>query len=71
MIIEILKIADADCEGGFRIINASDLLSTDMVIAASDGLSMTELRGALTAKDIPIPDNAKKVDLQALLDAAA
>ncbi len=34
----------------------------------SDGLNVEELRAALTAKGIAIPDGAKKPDLQALLD---
>lgn len=41
---------------------------------ASEGAkkaSIGELRDALTAKGIPIPEGAKKADLQALLDAAA
>lgn len=36
----------------------------------SDGLKVSELIAALEAKKIPIPDNAKKADLQALLDSA-
>lgn len=36
----------------------------------SDGLKVEELRAALEAKGIEIPEGAKKADLQALLDAA-
>ena len=68
MIIEILKIVDADCEGGFRVINRADLTAEDVVINASEGLSVGELRDALTAKAIDIPEGAKKADLQTLLD---
>ena len=37
---------------------------------ASDGLGVAELRAALEAKGIEIPEGAKKADLKALLDAA-
>lgn len=36
----------------------------------SDGLKVEELKAALEAKGIAIPEGAKKPDLQALLDAA-
>jgi len=36
----------------------------------SGGLSVGELRAALEAKGIEIPEGAKKADLKALLDAA-
>lgn len=37
----------------------------------SDGLTVTQLKEALDAKKIPIPDGAKKPELVALLDGAA
>jgi hypothetical protein len=37
----------------------------------SDGLKVDELKAALTAKGIEIPDGALKADLAALLDGAA
>jgi len=36
----------------------------------SDGLNVEQLKEALTAKGITIPDGAKKPELAALLDAA-
>ena len=36
----------------------------------SDGLKVDELRAALEAKGIEIPEGAKKADLQELLDSA-
>ena len=71
MIVETVKITDADCAGGFRIIDKADLQPTDSVINASEGLSVGELRDALTAKAIEIPEGAKKSDLQTLLDNPA
>lgn len=38
---------------------------------ASDGLNVQQLKDALQAKGLPIPEGAKKADLAALLDAAA
>lgn len=35
----------------------------------SDGLNVAQLKEALTAKGVAIPENAKKADLAALLDA--
>ena len=69
MIIQTLKIVDADLESGFRIINSTDIADTDVVIDASSGLTVAELREALSARGIDIPDGAKKPELQALLDA--
>lgn len=37
----------------------------------SDGLTVEQLREALTAKGVEIPADAKKADLQKLLDEAA
>lgn len=37
----------------------------------SEGLTVTELKAALDAKGIPIPDGAKKPELADLLDGAA
>lgn len=37
----------------------------------SDGLNVAELKAALKAKGIDIPEGAKKADLAALLDGAA
>lgn len=37
----------------------------------SDGLNVDQLKAALTAKGIAIPEGAKKADLAALLDGAA
>lgn len=67
---EVLKIVDADVEGGSRIINKSDLQAGDVVINASEGLSVGELREALTEKGVGFDDGAKKAELQSLLDAA-
>lgn len=39
-------------------------------VKPSEGLKVEELRAALTAKGIEIPDGAKKAELAALLDAA-
>ncbi|MNY00837.1 HeH/LEM domain protein [compost metagenome] len=36
----------------------------------SDGLTVAQLKDALTAKEIPIPEGAKKQDLADLLDGA-
>lgn len=36
----------------------------------SDGLTVDELKAALTARDVPFDTSAKKADLAALLDAA-
>ena len=71
MILTTLKIVDADLESGFRIINSQDLTDTDVVIDASSGLTVAELREALAARGIDIPEGAKKPELQALLDAPA
>lgn len=65
---EVLKIVDADCEGSFRIINKTDLKTGDVVINASEGLSVGALRDALTEKGIGFDEGAKKVELQTLLD---
>jgi len=47
---------------------AADSVSAD---ANGDGkLTVPELRAALTAKQIPFPEGAKKAELKALLDAA-
>lgn len=37
----------------------------------SDGLKVDDLKAALTAKGVEIPEGAKKADLAALLDGAA
>lgn len=62
---------------GFIVINKSDfdqdkqeLFVEGVAGKPSDGLNVDQLKAALTAKNIAIPDNAKKADLQALLDAA-
>jgi hypothetical protein len=67
---EIVKIVDADCEGGYRLINKADVQPGDEVINPSEGLSIGALREALTAKGIGFDEAAKKAELQALLDAS-
>jgi HeH/LEM domain len=69
MIHEIIKIVDEDCAGGFRIIDSADLKDGDVVINASEGLSISALRDALTAKGVGFDESAKKAELQALLDS--
>lgn len=44
---------------------------TGTVKKASDGLTVPQLKEALVAKNIAIPEGAKKPELAALLDAAA
>lgn len=76
MILATLKIVDTDLESGFRIINANDFnAETDAEFAdtpdpeGAKKVTVAELRDALTAKGIEIPEGAKKAELQALLDA--
>lgn len=49
---------------------ATAAVSTDTPVAPSAGLSVAQLKDALDAKGIEIPEGAKKPDLAALLDAA-
>lgn len=65
----------ADNEQGFVVINESDFdKETQMLFGdESEGvkkLSVAEIRDALTAKGVEIPEGAKKAELQALLDAS-
>lgn len=48
----------------------SNALGVKLSAKASEGLSVEQLKAALTAKAIAVPDGAKKADLAALLDAA-
>lgn len=65
----------ADNAQGFAIINEGDLDTTVHALFGAEPeadlkLSVAEIREALTAKGIDIPEGAKKADLRALLDAA-
>ena len=74
--------SDAEDTGGFIVINESDF---DAAVherfdeggkkadpgKPSEGLKVDDLKAALEAKGIPIPEGAKKADLQVLLDQAA
>lgn len=61
---------------GVRIVDAAYAPKADKgpaEIGEADGAhkaTVPELRAALAAKGIDVPDGAKKADLQALLDAA-
>lgn len=67
-------------QGDFVVINKADFdpavhdASNEMILdgakKASDGLKLDEIRAALAAKNIDIPEGAKKADLQKLLDEA-
>jgi hypothetical protein len=65
-----------DNEQGFFVINEADFdpavherFDADEALN-SEGLTVAELKEALTAKGVAIPGDAKKADLRALLDAA-
>lgn len=67
-----------DNPSGYIVINKSDVTDSHELFdaddpegakKASEGLTVTEIKEALTAKGIAIPEGAKKADLQALLDA--
>lgn len=77
-----VKTDASDNPHGFIVINESDydpavhepFDDTDpdgAKKASSEGLKVDELKAALTARGVAIPDGAKKADLQALLDAQA
>lgn len=62
-------------QGDFVIINKSDFDPElhELLDGEPDGAkkaTVAELRAALEAKGVEVPDGAKKADLQALLDAA-
>jgi len=71
MVMETVKVKDTGYADGFRIVNKDSVQPGDVVINASEGLSVGGLREAITAKGIDIPDDAKKADLKSLLDSAA
>ncbi|PRC92669.1 HeH/LEM domain-containing protein [Solimicrobium silvestre] len=57
---------------GFIVINKCDLTDADNLFGESVAtavLTFPQLKDALTAKGVTIPNGAKKADLQALLDA--
>lgn len=63
-------------QGDFVVINKADfdpevhkLLESEPE-GAKKAATVAELREALTAKGVEVPEGAKKADLQALLDAA-
>lgn len=64
-------------QGDFVVINKTDfdpevhaLLESDAE-GAKKAATVAELREALAAKGVEVPEGAKKADLQTLLDAAA
>jgi len=62
-------------QGDFVVINKEDFDPEvhELLDGEPDGAkkaTVAELRAALEAKGIEVPDGAKKADLQALLDAA-
>lgn len=62
-------------QGDFVIINKSDFDPEvhELLDGEPDGAkkaTVAELRAALEAKGVEVPDGAKKADLQALLEAA-
>lgn len=65
-----------DNQEGFCEINESDFDAAkhelfDADLEGAKKATVAELREALTAKGIEIPEGAKKAELQALLDASA
>ena len=63
-------------QGDFVIINKDDFDPEvhELLDGEPDGAkkaTVAELRAALEAKGVEVPDGAKKADLQALLDAVA
>lgn len=70
-VLNTLRIVDHDCDGGYRIINETELTAEDTLFGATVSKSLTigELREALTAKGIEFDPATKKADLQTLLDA--
>lgn len=73
---EVLKVKPwGKDQGDFVLINAEDFNHEfhelfDAAPSAPKKLGIAELREALKAKGIDFPEDAKKADLQALLDAA-
>ena len=71
MKIETVNIK-ADNDAGFRVINKDDFDETQDALF-DDGAkvqTVAEIRDALTAKGIEIPEGAKKADLLALLSGS-
>ena len=69
---EVYELEDASADHWLKRRKA-ELASDDAAGAVgkpTDGLKVEELKAALEAKGIAIPDGAKKADLAALLDAA-
>ncbi len=58
----LIEEEDFDAEKGHELLDAPK--------TNAPKLGLPELREALTARNIAIPEGAKKADLQALLDAA-
>jgi hypothetical protein len=73
---ELLKVKPwGEGQGDYVLIEAGDFDTDfhellDAAPAAPKKLGIAELRDTLKAKGIDFPDDAKKADLQALLDAA-
>lgn len=73
--VRIITPVTDDNPLGFVVINADDFDSAfhelfDKAPSEQAKLSAAQLRGELTARGIEFDPNAKKFDLQALLDAA-
>lgn len=71
-----IKSTHPESQGDFVLIEEEDFDAERHEIYDPEGAkkaekaTVAELRDALTAKGIEIPEGAKKADLQALLDAA-
>ncbi|MCA3183914.1 MAG: hypothetical protein INH12_30105 [Cupriavidus sp.] len=72
--VRVVAPETEDNDQGFIVINKSDLTDEhELYVEATDAprkLGIAELRAALTEKGIEFDADAKKADLQKLLDAA-
>lgn len=79
MNVKVIKVQPwGEDQGDFVLINEEDfdpefhklLGEVEAGDKPSKGLNVEQLKTALVAKGIEVPESAKKADLQALLDAA-
>ena len=71
--MEILKIADAGFDGGFRIINKIDMQPDDveygLEVAGESTMTSAQIKDKLTAANIEFKSNASKAELLALINS--
>lgn len=67
----VVKLSDTDAQlPDIAAMLESGDLGVKLSARASEGLSVEQIKAALTAKGVAIPEGVKKADLAALLDAA-